>query len=118
MVRRLLLLALCSSTLFAQTTFRPTTTLSAETANNSSAPDSISTYTSQHAASGNVSKQPIRELLYAGANTKVYAALMGWFGKGGHISVGYDSRQAVQVKKQVEDMQSRGIDGAILAWYG
>jgi hypothetical protein len=117
-LRRLLLLVLCSSTLFAQTAFIPTTTLTAETANNSSAPNAISTYTAQHAPSGNVSKQPIRELLYAGANTKVFAALMGWFGKGGHISVGYDSRQAAQVKKQVEDMQSRGIDGAILAWYG
>ena len=117
-MRKLLLLVLCSSTLFAQTAFQPTTTLTAETGNNSSAPNAISIYTAQHAPSGNVSKQPIRELLYAGANTKVFAALMGWFGKGGHISVGYDSRQAAQVKKQVEDMQSRGIDGAILAWYG
>jgi hypothetical protein len=117
-LRRLLLLVLCSSTLVAQTSFKPTTTLAAETTNNSSAPDSIATYTSMHAASGSVSKQPIRELLYAGASTKVFAALMGWFGKSSHISVGYDSRQAMQVKKQVEDMQSRGIDGAILAWYG
>jgi hypothetical protein len=114
-----LLVLLCSSVLFAQTsTFIPTTTLAAESGNNTSAPNSIATATSQHAASGNVSKQPIRELLYTGANTKVFAALMGWFGKSGHISVGYDSRQAAQVKKQVEDMQSREIDGAILAWYG
>lgn len=113
-----LLLLLCSSFSFAQTSFIPTTTLSAESGNNTSAPGSIATYTSQHAASGNVSKQPIRELLYAGANTKVFAALMGWFGKSSHIPVGYDSRQPAQVKKQVEDMQSRGIHGAILAWYG
>jgi len=113
-----LLLVLCSSLSFSQTSFTPTTTLSAESGNNTAAPNSIATYTNQHAVSGNVSKQPIRELLYAGANTKVFAALMGWFGKGGHISVGYDSRQASQVKKQVEDMRSRGIDGAILAWYG
>jgi hypothetical protein len=117
-VRRLLLLILCSSALSAQSSFIPTTTLAVETGNNTAAPNSIAIYTSQHAVSGNVSKQPIRELLYAGANTKVFAALMGWFGKASHISVGYDSRQAAQVKKQVEDMQSRGIDGAILAWYG
>lgn len=69
-MRRLLLLVLCSSTLFAQTTFRPTTTLAAETGNNSSAPDAIAIYTSLHAASGNVSKQPIRELLYGGQTQK------------------------------------------------
>lgn len=102
----------------AQVPFHPTTTLAAETGNNSSASLSVSTYTSGHATSGNVSKVPIRTLLYAGANTKVFAALMGWFGKSGHIAVGYNSQSASQVQKQVEDMQSRGIDGAILAWYG
>ena len=65
-----------------------------------------------------MSKVPIRSLLYAGSTTKVFAALMGWFGKSGHISVGYNSQSATQVQKQVEDMQSRGIDGAIIAWYG
>lgn len=94
------------------------TTLDAQSGNNTSASAAVGAYTSQHAASGNVSKVPIRSLLYSGANTKVFAALMGWFGKSGHISVGYNSQSSTQVKKQVEDMQSRGIDGAIIAWYG
>ena len=98
--------------------FKPDTTLAAQTANNTSASNAVGAYTNQHAASGNVSKVPMRSLLYSGANTKVFAALMGWFGKSGHISVGYSSQSATQVKKQVEDMQSRGIDGAIVAWYG
>jgi hypothetical protein len=117
-VRRIILFFSLLCAAFAQTPFVPTTTLAKETGNNSSASDSVSAYTSSHAASGNVSKEPIRKLLYPGANTKVFAALMGWFGKGGHISVGYNSQSSTQVKKQVEDMQSRGIDGAILAWYG
>ena len=43
---------------------------------------------------------------------------MPWFGQPGHIDVGYSSADASQVNKQVEDMQSRGIDGAIVDWYG
>lgn len=96
----------------------PTTTFAAETGNNTSASDSVGTLTRGYAASGNMSKLPISSLTYPGANTKIYAALMGWFGKASHISVGYKSNDAAQVKKQVEDMQSRGIEGAILAWYG
>lgn len=102
----------------SQRAFQPTTTLQKETGNNTAAPDSISILTANHAPLGNVSKVPIRSLLYTSASTKVYAALMGWFGKGSHIAVGYDSRNAAQVRKQLEDMKSRGIDGAILAWYG
>jgi PKD repeat protein len=96
----------------------PTTTHTAETSNNTSAPNGINASTRGYAVSGNISKMPIRSLLYPGANTKVFAALMGWFGKSSHIGVGYNSQDAAQVQKQVEDMQSRGIDGAILAWYG
>ena len=96
----------------------PTTTLAAETGNNTSASDSVNTYTQGYAASGNMSKLPIKPLTYGSATTKIYAALMGWFGNASHIQVGYQSNDTNQVKKQVEDMQSRGIDGAILAWYG
>lgn len=95
-----------------------TTTHTAEVSNNTSAPDTINTSTRGYAASGSISKLPIKSLLYQGATPKIYAALMGWFGKASHLSVGYNSQDTTQVKKQVEDMQSRGIDGAILAWYG
>lgn len=102
----------------AQTAFVPTTTLSAETSNNTSASDQVGILTGGIAPSGNVSRVPMRSLMYSGSQTKAFAALMGWFGKSSHISVGYNSQDPAQVAKQVADMRSRGIDGAILAWYG
>jgi PKD repeat protein len=121
---RFSIVALFSLTIFASSAFAanlqivPSTTRTIETSNNTSAPNSISSSTSGYAASGNISKLPIRSLLYPGATSKIYAALMGWWGKSGHISIGENSQDPAVVKKQVEDMQSRGIDGAILAWYG
>ncbi|MCU1286160.1 MAG: hypothetical protein JWO13_2510 [Acidobacteriales bacterium] len=119
-VQAVILTSLLASSLAgsAKLQITPTTTLAAETGNNTSASDTVGTLTQGYAASGNMSKLPIRSLTYPGANTKIYAALMGWFGKSSHISVGYKSSDANQVKKQVEDMQSRGIEGAIIAWYG
>ena len=102
----------------AQTPLVPTTTLTAETGNNTSAADNISTLTKGHAPSANVSKVPMRSLLYNGSKTKLYGAIMGWFGKSSHINVGYNSQDPSQAAKQIADMKSRGMDGAILAWYG
>ena len=67
---------------------------------------------------GAVSKVPIRSLLGSGSGVRIYAHLMPWFGTRGHIDVGYDSAKTDQVRRQVEDMLSRGIDGAILYWTG
>jgi PKD repeat protein len=119
-MRKIFLLVLCllATLAAAQTTLTPNTTLTAETSNNTSAPDTISTLTQGHAASGNISRVPMRSLLYSGANTKVYAAIMGWFGKSSHLNVGYNSQDPAQLNKQMADMKARGIDGAILAWYG
>ena len=61
---------------------------------------------------------PIRSLLYAGSTAKIYAHLVPWFGFGDHMNVGYVSSDTLQVQKQVNDMLSRGIDGAIIDWYG
>jgi hypothetical protein len=66
---------------------------------------------------GAVSKVPIRSLLGA-SGIPIYAHLMPWFGSRGHINVGYDSAKPDQVRRQVEDMVSRGIDGAIVYWTG
>lgn len=95
-----------------------TTTLQAETANNTSAADSFVRQTNGNASSGNVSKLPLRSLLYNGANTKMYVTWLGWFGRQDHMSVGYNSDDPAQVHRQVDDMISRGIDGSIAAWYG
>jgi hypothetical protein len=94
------------------------TTLQAETGNNTSTANSFTSQTNGNAGAGNVSKLPIGSLLYGGATTKIYATWLGWFGQPNHMSVGYISDTAAQVHAQVEDMISRGMAGAIADWYG
>ena len=96
----------------------PTTTLAAQTANNTSAANSFVSQTNGNLGSGNISKVDVHSLLYSGATTKVYAHLMVWFGGANHMNVGYSSTDPVQVHKQITDMISRGIDGVIIDWYG
>ena len=67
---------------------------------------------------GNVSKLPIRSLLYKGSRTRIFARYMPWFGDPKHRDVGYRSNDRGQVSRQVADMISRGIAGAIVDWYG
>jgi len=58
-------------------------------------------------------------LLYPDASTKIYARVVPFFlPSQKHINVGYKSGDPGQVRRQVEDMISRGIDGAIIDWYG
>ena len=97
---------------------KPTTTLAAQTANNTSAANSFPGLTNGDARPGNVSKVDIHSLLYPGATTKVYAHLVLWFGGSSHINVGYNSADAAQIHSQITDMISRGIDGVIVVWYG
>lgn len=99
-------------------TIKPVTTLSAQTGNNTSAANSFVNQTNGNAGAGNISKMDIHSLLYPGANTKIYAHLMLWFGDASHMNVGYSSTNAAQVKQQINDMVSRGIDGVIIDWYG
>src|ERR1700741_627060 len=96
----------------------PTTTLAAQTANNTRAADSFLAQSNGNAAAGSVSKVDIHSLLYPGATTKVYAHLLLWFGGTSHISVGYSSTDAKQIHRQITDMISRGIDGVIVDGYG
>ena len=112
------LLILLPLTAATQTRFNPTTTLAAEIANNTSASDVFVAQKNGNIAAGNVSKVPIRTLLYPGSTAKLYAHLVQWFGYGDHVEVGYRSGDALQVQKQVTDMVSRGLDGAIIDWYG
>src|SRR5256885_8898964 len=114
----LLVALLTSSSALSQVRIIPTTTLRAETANNTSAANSFHGQSNGNAAAGNISKEPIRSLLYSGATTKVYAHLMGWFGDPRHMNVGYRSDDPAQVHRQVEDMVSRGIDGVMIDWRG
>ena len=103
---------------FAATSITPTTTLSAETGNNTSAAASFQAQTNGNIAPGNVSKVPTNTLLYSGSTTTIYAHFMPWFGVSYHMNVGYNSADPAQVKAQVTDMISRGISGVIIDWYG
>ncbi len=96
----------------------PTTTLTAQTTNNTSAAKNFASQTNGNLGGGNVSKVNVHSLLYPGATTKVYAHLVLWFGESSHISVGYSSTDAAQIHNQITDMISRGIDGVIIVWYG
>ena len=113
-----LLLSMGTSTAFAALQFTPTTTLQAETSPNTSAASPNPATLNGNLSGANVSKLPMRSLLYAGATTKIYAAFQGWFGTPSHINVGYSSTDPAQVQRQVRDMISRGIQGAIVDWFG
>jgi hypothetical protein len=95
-----------------------TTSLDAQTANNSSAANHFPNQSNGNLGANNVSKVNVHSLLYSGATTKVLAQLLVWFGKSNHIDVGYHSTDPSQVHRQIEDMISRGIDGVIVDWYG
>jgi PKD repeat protein len=103
---------------FAGTTFKATTTLTAETGNNTSTAGSFTAQTNGNIGASNISKMPIRGLLYPGATARIYAHLMPWFGFGDHMNVGYVSSDTLQLQNQVNDMISRGLDGAVIDWYG
>jgi PKD repeat protein len=102
----------------AATTFKATTTLSAETSNNTSAAGTFAAQTNGNTGVANISKVPMRSLLYSGSTAKIYAHFVPWFGFGDHMNVGYTSDDVAQVTKQVNDMVSRGFDGAVIDWYG
>jgi hypothetical protein len=89
-----------------------------ETANNTSASSTFRAQSNGNAEAGNVSKIPLRTLLYPGSTTRIYVRYMPWFGDPRHMDVGYRSNDPNQVGRQVEDMASRGIQGAIVDWYG
>ncbi|HEU5235060.1 MAG TPA: PKD domain-containing protein [Terriglobales bacterium] len=103
---------------FSATNITPTTTLAAESGNNTSAAPSFQAQSNGNATPGNVSKVATSTLLYSGSTTAVYAHFMPWFGVSYHMNVGYNSADPTQVKKQVDDMISRGIAGVIIDWYG
>jgi hypothetical protein len=128
--RKVFVLFLLLALPFAGSALAQTSTLSAETGNNTSAV-SFPQHDNGNVAPGNVSKLDTHTLLYPGATTSVYAHFLPWFCTpgatdpadgiqrcNGHILSGYNSNDATVVKKQVDDMISRGIQGVIIDWYG
>jgi len=96
----------------------PTTTLGAQTSNNTSAADAFVSQSNGNLGPSNISKLDVHSLLYPGSHTKVFAHLMLWFGGANHMNVGYKSTDPAQVKRQILDMIDRGIDGVTIDWYG
>lgn len=113
-----LLLAISTLCSAASSYIVPTTTLSVQTGNNTSAANSFANQSNGNRGAGNISKVDVHTLLYSGATTKVYAHLLLWFGESNHMNIGYSSTNPAQVKSQITDMISRGIDGVIIDWYG
>jgi hypothetical protein len=122
-MRRLLLaiafiLGVCNFGFSGTLTIVPTTTLQAQTSNNTSAANSFTAQTNGNMTVANISKMDLHSLLYPGATTKIYAHMMLWFGGPSPMNVGYNSKDAAQVHRQIQDMISRGVDGVIMDWYG
>jgi len=93
--------------------------LATETGNNTATSLAFAGTTNGNlAGNNNISKVDATTLLYPGSTTKIYAHLMPWFGGSNHLNVGYASDDPAQVTRQVNDMLSRGLSGAILDWYG
>jgi hypothetical protein len=130
----------------AQLVINPTTTYSAETSKNTSVSSMFTdvyfinkqgaTVTNGDAVPHNVSKVDVHTL-YDNSTTKIYAEWQAWFchqtsneqadgtlnpatsqhSCSSHIDIGYTDNQT-QVTAEVNDMISRGFDGAILNWNG
>jgi len=99
-------------------TIAATTTLTAETANNTNLTSFVGT-TNGDIKPGDISKVDIHTLLYPGTTTKVFAHYMPWWNSSGHVSIGLgDEATPAVVNAQVADAISRGVDGFIVDWYG
>src|SRR5215469_13445494 len=112
------LLIASSATGVAGTTFKATTTLTAQTSNNTSAANTFVSQVNGNVGASNISKVTVHTLLYPESSAKIYVHLMPWFGFGDHMNVGYTSNDPAQVQRQVTDLVSRGIDGVIVDWFG
>jgi hypothetical protein len=115
MVRATVACTILGGASFAQLAVVPTTTLTAQTANNTSAANTFNSQSNGNLGAGNISKEPINDLIPNGQNVKVFAHYMPWWGKSGHINIGYSEHDPAQIKRQVEDMISRGFAGVIVA---
>ena len=76
------------------------TPLSALTDNHTSTAGNFSSQNNGNLGANNVSKVNIHSLLNAGAQTKVLAHLLLWFGQSGHMNVGYSSNDPAQVRSR------------------
>jgi hypothetical protein len=108
----------------------PTTTLTAETSNNTSAANSFPGCETTTVTNGqcvdngnlkasNVSKVDVHTLLSPSQQgTKVYTTYIPYWVHGTHPNIGYSSQDPNQVTREITDLTSRGFDGVLVDWYG
>ncbi len=69
--------------------------------------------------SASISKVNVHTLLYPGSTTKVLAHYLPWWGPDPRgLNSGYRSDDPQQALRTFTDMQSRGVDGVMIDWYG
>ena len=108
----------------------PTTTLTAQTSNNTSAASSFPGCETTTVTNGqcvdngdlkasNVSKVNVHTLLSPSQQgTKVYTTYIPYWVHGTHPNIGYSSQDPNQVTREITDLTSRGFDGVLVDWYG
>jgi PKD repeat protein len=111
------LLAVFAVSSYASLQVNPTTTLTAEKANNTSSASTFTGWSNGNTAAGNISKENLHSLL-PNPQASLFIEMQGWFGTSAHPSVGYDNRDPNHMAAAVNDMMSRGIDGVVYDWYG
>ncbi|ABF41684.1 hypothetical protein Acid345_2683 [Candidatus Koribacter versatilis Ellin345] len=63
--------------------------------------------------------QTLRENFQTPSNAPVLlAAYQPWFGRPGHINVGYNSQDPVLQQKQIQHAKNLGIEAFVVNWYG
>jgi len=98
----------------AQLTITPTTTLAAEVGNNTAAPMNLANMPNGNPPPASVSKVPLRSLLYPEFNGLLLIHYMPWWGSHSHADLHISEHDRDFVRRQVEDMISRGFDGVII----
>src|ERR1700747_2235312 len=68
-------------------------------------------------ARGEISNLTLQQSYGLSPQTRVLAAMVGWFGSPKHANIGYRSDDPAQVGRQLGAMQALGIGGVTIAWY-
>jgi hypothetical protein len=63
-------------------------------------------------------KQSLTQATTPSGHPKMLAAYQPWFGRQGHIDVGYSSQDPAVLARQIAEAQRLGIMGFVVNWYG
>jgi hypothetical protein len=118
-LRRVLLATLIALNFSANNAYCDEWVTSLTPANTSASPTFKGSSNGMLAGTASISKVNVHTLLYPGSTTKVLAHYLPWWGPDPRgVDVGYRSDDPRQALRTFTDMQSRGIDGVIVDWYG